>query len=337
MLHKPLLALYSLTHLAVDFTCAFLLFRLAAGAPDWALALLLYNFCAFAMQMPLGAIADRLNRNGVLAAAGCALTALSALLPVPLPLAIAAGLGNALFHLGGGLDTLNDSTQKAAALGIFVSPGALGLALGTLCGKAGLLPLALPPLILLVLAAAILLLCRRTYGSLCSWNAPPELTCAGRPAAIVPLFGVVVLRSYMGMQQSFPWKADWALLLTLTLVLGKALGGFLSDRLGPRWASAVSLTAAGLLYFACALPLPGLLAVLLFNMTMPITLWAAARLLPGAKGFAFGLLTFALFLGFLPSYLGWPPLLTSPAAYVAVTAISMSLLGLGLIGEGRTC
>ena len=319
MLHKPLLALYSLTHLAVDFTCAFLLFRLAAGAPDWALALLLYNFCAFAMQMPLGAIADRLNRNGVLAAAGCALTALSALLPVPLPLAIAAGLGNALFHLGGGLDTLNDSTQKATALGIFVSP------------------LALPPLTLLVLAAAILLLCRRTYGSLRSWNAPPELTCAGRSAAIVPLFGVVVLRSYMGMQQSFPWKADWAFLLTLMLVLGKASGGFLSDRLGPRWASAVSLTAAGLLYFACALPLPGLLAVLLFNMTMPITLWAVARLLPGAKGFAFGLLTFALFLGFLPSYLGWPPLLTSPTAYVAVTAISMGLLGLGLIGEGRTC
>lgn len=337
MPHKPLLALYSLTHLAVDFTCAFLLFRLAAGAPDWALALLLYNFCAFAMQMPLGAIADRLNRNGVLAAAGCALTALSALLPAPLPLAIAAGLGNALFHLGGGLDTLNDSTKKAAALGIFVSPGALGLALGTLCGKAGFLPLALPPLTLLVLAAAILLLCRRTYGSLRSWNAPPALACAGRPAAIVPLFLVVVLRSYMGMQQSFPWKADWALLLTLMLVLGKALGGFLSDRLGPRRASAVSLTAAGLLYFACALPLPGLLAVLLFNMTMPITLWAAARLLPGAKGFAFGLLTFALFLGFLPSYLGWPPLLTSPTAYVAVTAISMGLLGLGLIGEGRTC
>ena len=228
-------------------------------------------------------------------------------------------------------------SKKAAALGIFVSPGALGLALGTLCGKAGLLPLALPPLIMLVLAVAILLLCRRTYGSLRYRNAPPELTCAGRPAAIVPLFLVVVLRSYMGMQQSFPWKADWALLLTLMLVLGKASGGFLSDRLGPRRASMVSLTGAGLLYFACALPLPGLLAVLLFNMTMPITLWAAARLLPGAKGFAFGLLTFALFLGFLPSYLGWPPLLTSPTAYVAVTAISMSLLGLGLRGEGRTC
>lgn len=39
-------------------------------------------------------------------------------------------------------------------------------------------------------------------------------------------------------------------------------------------------------------------------MTMPVTLWAVARILPGAKGFSFGLLTFALFLGFCPSYLG---------------------------------
>ena len=48
---------------------------------------------------------------------------------------------------------------------------------------------------------------------------------------------------------------------------------------------------AALLYFGAGIPVCGTLAVFLFNMTMPITLWAAARLLPGAKGFAFGLLT----------------------------------------------
>ena len=337
MTHKPLLALYSLAHFAVDFTCAFLLFRLCSGSPDWALGLLLYNFCAFAMQMPLGAAADRLNRNGLLAAAGCALTAAAALLPAVLPVAVAAGLGNALFHLGGGLDTLNDSTDRAAALGVFVSPGALGLAWGSLCGRGTALPAALPPLALLALAAAILLLCRRTYGSLRAKNAPADLTCAGPAAALAPLFLVVVLRSYMGMQQQFPWKADWALALTLALVLGKAAGGLLSDALGPRRASAASLLAAGLLYLGCALPLPGLLAVLLFNMTMPVTLWAAARILPGAKGFAFGLLTFALFLGFLPSYLGWPSLLTGPAACAAAAAASLGLLWLGLRGEAAAC
>ena len=64
---------------------------------------------------------------------------------------------------------------------------------------------------------------------------------------------------------------------------------------------------------ACALP--GLLAVGLINMTMPITLWAAARLLP--PGLAFGTLTFALFLGFLPVWLGWPVLFTGGTGYAA--------------------
>ena len=335
MRYKPLLFLYSLSHFAVDFSCAFLLFRLGYGQPGWAVGLLLYNFCAFAMQMPLGAMADRLNRNGILAAVGCVLVALSSLLPAVIPLALTAGLGNALFHLGGGLDTLNDSTSKAAALGVFVSPGALGLSLGTLLGKGTAIPLWCPPLALLMLAAGILLLCRRTYGSLRSENVPVDLSCTGRYLALVPLFLVVVLRSYMGMQQSFPWKAEWALVLTLMLVLGKAGGGFLSDRLGAGRASALSLAGAAVLYLLSALPLPGMGAVLLFNMTMPITLWAAARLLPGAKGFVFGLMTFALFLGFLPSYLGWPALLTSGLDYAAVSAISLGLLGLGLLGAGE--
>jgi len=330
MNQKTRLVLYSMAHCAVDFSCAFLLFRLCRGEPDWALWLLLYNFCAFALQMPLGALADRLNRNGVLAAGGCGLIALCPLLPRGTAMAVTAGVGNALFHIGGGLDTLNDSKSRAAALGIFVSPGALGLSLGMLCGQGKALPLWVPSMVLAGLAGGILALCRGSFGSLRSENAEASLVPAGEGVRLVPLFLVVVLRSYMGMQQSFPWRQQWAMALTVMLVLGKASGGFLSDRLGARRASALSLGGAAGLYLLCMLPGPGLLAVLLFNMTMPITLWAAARLLPGAKGFVFGLMTFALFLGFLPSYLGWPSLLTGPGAYAVVTVISLVLLRTGL-------
>ena len=109
------------------------------------------------------------------------------------------------------------------------------------------------------------------------------------------------------------------------------------DHLGPRRASAWSLWAASALYLGSALPLPGTAAVFLFNMTMPITLWAAARVLPGARGFAFGLLTFGLFLGFLPSYLGWPNLLTSPWACAAVSLASLALLWGALGKEAESC
>lgn len=38
-----------------------------------------------------------------------------------------AGIGNAMFHIGGGIDVLNISDKKATLSGIFVSTGALGI------------------------------------------------------------------------------------------------------------------------------------------------------------------------------------------------------------------
>ena len=336
---KKLLAVYSLAHFGVDLSCALLVFRTLAGGPELALCLLLYNFCAFALQMPLGLLADRLDRNGVVAAAGCALTAAAYLVPAPLLSAVTAGVGNAMFHLGGGIDVLNRSRERAWALGVFVSPGAVGLFLGTLWGKGGAVGLWVGPAGLILLGGAILWLCRRTFGSLRSGNADVDLTAPGGYGVLLPLFLVVVLRSYMGMNQSFAWKGEgqWALVLTLALALGKTAGGFAMDRLGARKASAGSLGLAAALYLASALPLPGTLAVFLFNMTMPVTLWAAARAVPGAKGFTFGLLTFALFLGFLPSWLGWPSLLTGTVSYAAMAAVSLALLWLPLRKEAVRC
>jgi len=332
---RPLLGLYALAHFWVDLSCAFLVFRALAGRGDLALCLLLYNFCAFALQMPLGLVADWLDRNGVVAALGCLVTAFSCFLPASPLLAVTAGVGNALFHLGGGIDTLRVSEKKAAALGIFVSPGALGLFVGTAWGKAASPGLWIAPALLALFAAAILLLCRKTFGSLCSGNPPVDT--AGDWRRLLPLFLVVVLRSWMGMNQSFSWKSAWPLALTLALVLGKTAGGFAMDHLGPRRASALSLAAAALLYLFCDRPLPGIGAVFLFNMTMPVTLWAAARALPGAKGFSFGLLTFALFLGYLPSFLGWPNPLAAPWSYGLVALVSLLLLWWPLGKEAAEC
>ncbi|MBD5161406.1 MAG: hypothetical protein HDT14_05210 [Oscillibacter sp.] len=321
-----MLALYSLAHFWVDLSCALLVFRTLSGGADFALCLLLYNFCAFALQMPFGLLADRWDRNGAAAALGCALTAAAYLVPAPLPAAVTAGVGNALFHLGGGIDVLNRSQERAWALGVFVSPGALGLYLGTLWGKGDSPGLWIGPVALILLGGAIVWLCRRVFGSLRSGNAALDLAAPHGYGVLLPLFLVVVLRSYMGMNQAFAWKSRWALVLTLALVLGKTAGGFAMDRLGAQKASAGSLGLASALYLASALPLPGTLAVFLFNMTMPVTLWAAARAMPGAKGFTFGLLTFALFLGFLPSWLGWPSLLTGPVSYAVMAAVSLVLL-----------
>ena len=335
---KPLLALYSLTHFWVDLSCAFLAFRFLSGSADFLLCLLLYNFCAFALQMPLGLWADGLDRNGVVAAAGCGLTAAAFLVPVPLAAAVIAGVGNALFHLGGGIDVLNTSGKRAAALGVFVSPGAVGLYVGTFWGGGTAISALLPPAGLLILGGGILLLCRRTMGSLRSGNAPVETEPVGGSwLPLIPLFLVVVLRSWIGLGQSFPWKAEWSLSLVAALALGKAAGGFLMDAVGPRRAAGWSLGLAAVLYLLSGDPIPGIFAVFLFNMTMPMTLWAAAKILPGAKGFGFGLLTFALFLGYLPVYLGWPSVFAWPWICAAAAALSLALLWRPLGKEALRC
>ena len=109
--------LYAPVHFFVDGICAWaMLGRLDADFGG----ILLYNFCAFAMQLPLGAVLDRLSdRRWPLrfAALGCGLTVVGAFChPAVL------GMGNALFHVGGGVDVIRDG-GRCEKLGIFVARG----------------------------------------------------------------------------------------------------------------------------------------------------------------------------------------------------------------------
>ena len=321
------LCAYSAGHFWVDFSCALLMFARIAGTGKWVLCALLYNFCAFALQMPIGLLADRrLGRSGPLAALGCALvTAGWGLAAFPAAAAVTAGLGNACFHVGGGVAVLREGGERAAPLGIFVSPGAFGIYFGTLLGRKSGLPVWTAAAGLVFFTLIFLFMERRTEESTALRPAPD----GNAVFVLACCFLVVVLRSYLGMVLSFPWKTgNWAFVLTCALVLGKGLGGFLGDRLGMVRASVFSLGLAAVLFCLSGFPWAGTTAVFLFNMTMPITLWAAARLLP--PGFAFGTLTFALFLGFLPVWLGWPALLTGGTGYAAGALCSLALLALGL-------
>ena len=59
--------------------------------------------------------------------------------------------------------------------------------------------------------------------------------------------------------------------------------------------------------------------------------------MPGGKGFAFGLLTFALFLGYIPTAMGWPSILTTPLANALAAVVSAVILLWGLKGERVKC
>ena len=331
-----MIEIYVAAHFLVDLACAYLMFSGIYGAENWYICLLLYNFCAFAMQMPIGLLADYKNRNAYLAVWGCVLVAAAFLPGAAVSLAartgaagtmtdsiglwaagtasIVAGLGNGLFHVGGGLDVLNKSNKSAGLLGFFVAPGALGIYLGTALGKGRGWPEEWPALLLLPVAFGIYWCARRKGIWQVSGNAPFSLfpdrkALAGAwkqaTAAVLCLFFVVVLRSYLGMIQDFIWKESMGagMILVCAAALGKFAGGFLADIAGFKKTAVLSLIVSGGLHLLSFHPAAGILAVFFWNMTMPLTLWAVARLMPGAKGFSFGLLTFGLFLGFCPPYL----------------------------------
>ena len=330
-----MVAVYSLGHFLVDFACAFLMFRSVAGTTDWFLCVLLYNFFAFAFQMPLGLIADRCNKNYLFAVVGCVIVALAyGFFAVPAAVCIILGVGNAFFHIGGGIDILNISEKKSAALGIFVSPGAFGIYFGTILGK-GDGAFAFYILGLLLLFAVLIVFVRFLQGNDYKGNAVLSLETAGTNRmhlAVICLFLVVCLRSFVGLTMNFSWKSigNWGLILICAVAFGKTLGGFAADRFGMKKTTLVSLSAAAVLFAFSYMPLSGVSAVLLFNMTMPVTLFLMAKIFPGAKGFSFGLLTFALFIGFLPVYLGAKNPTGSYYIFSVAAVVSILLLYVGL-------
>ena len=299
--------LYALLHFFVDGICAWAMLGRLEG--DFG-GILIYNFCAFALQFPLGAVLDRLDGRKtplIFAGTGCVLTVLGAWThPAVL------GLGNALFHVGGGVDVIRDG-GRCENLGIFVAPGAMGLYLGGLL--AGKMPWLLLPVGVLM---ALLLKNIRIPEKISTVpSQKPSISAA------LCCFAVVVLRSLVGFQVVFPWKTGaLAFAAVAAVVLGKMLGGILAARFGSPRVTVWSLALAAVGYALGAVPAFGLLALVCFNMTRPLTLYALWRRFQDYPGSVFGSLTLALFLGFLPFHFG----VNVPIGGVLGSILSLALL-----------
>lgn len=307
---KRTAGIYAFGHFLVDFFCAYLLF---SQQPE-PILFVIYNFCAFALQMPIGLLADMTGCNRNYSALGSFLVMLG-LLPFPiLARVLLVGVGNACYHVGGGREALL-ADQKMIGLGLFVSPGAIGIFLGTTLSGVSLLSI-LGPILLLALAALIFLFCtyeRRTYD--------PKKPHIGNA---VLMFLVVILRSLVGMCLETPWKVGiFVACGAVAAAAGKFLGGLVADQFGGKRTGVISLVLAAILFCVPNSAVSGILGFLLFNMTMPITLKKAALATPGSEGFSFGLLTFALFLGYLPTTSAFS---LSPVIGAALSILSAVLL-----------
>jgi FSR family fosmidomycin resistance protein-like MFS transporter len=287
----------------------------------------MYNLLAFGAQPVWGLLMDRFNINQWAAVAGVALVGGALVIPHSPEIANGvAATGNALFHLGCGAIVLRLYPGKAWPLGIFVGPGAVGIALSSTLARD--FNAFTPYVIAMLVFLGVLLACLPINTSRISFHWP-KLAGKGRIVVLLLLVSTLI-RSYGGLSFSFPWRSETLLgtILMFTVALGKMAGGFAADR--NRMLSIVIAlgAAAPLTSWLAHIPAMGILGVFLFQSTMAISLIAIYEQLPEHPAFAFGILCLGLWIGTLLKQ--WIPLPPDCFRGLLAGLILMSMLALGL-------
>ncbi len=265
---------------------------------------------------------------------GCTLVAFSYLFyKYGIIAAIITGLGNALFHVGGGIDILNISNKKASLSGIFVSTGAMGVFLGTSSYTYGFNLYFIPILLMIIMAIILFVLYNKIKDKVNNEETIIPNLNSKQVFIIICLILTVCMRSFVGMILNFSWKTTFAIALIsiIAVILGKMLGGIIGDRIGFKKISIISLGISSILFlFGFENMICGILAILFFNMTMPITLTALSNILNNNKGMAFGMLTVALVIGAVPTFFGFGDLIFTPLKLFVAVFINAIILYIGI-------
>jgi MFS transporter, FSR family, fosmidomycin resistance protein len=337
MQRSPVLAftlvVLGLAHGVSDGAAGLLLGSLSHSMPLWQVGLLVlvYNALAFGGQPVAGFVADQLRQPKLAALAGLLVMALAVVIAPGQP-AVAvgiAGIGSALFHVGGGALALCATPERAAGPGVFAAPGVVGLAIGGALAAAspGALPVWPCAVLLVGLAVAVTLA-----------DAPPlpyaergdEPLLEGHEAVMLVLLTAIALRSVVwnGVELLHDGQTLPLLLLAFAAGGGKVLGGILADRFGwRRWAMGALLVAAPLLTFGghqMIFLLPG---VALLQSATPVMLALMGRALPRQPAVAAGMaLGLGIAAGGLPLLGGFAAWTSTPLALLVAACASAALL-----------
>ena len=301
-------------HFCVDGLCLCCLYMATTGIRDLLKYFVVYNVLAFITQPLTGMLADRVKQRHWILLASIIMLILAVLetvcvmpfcsaAPVFLlvVLSVLLGIGNSLFHVWGGKETAVRTGNDIRALGVFVSTGAFGLAVGSVFLSRALMLCLLIGICILALAYLQIDAAKpidtteiesenKVYPKLLVW------------AVLILIMLIVAGRSFLG--ESFSGVIDKTPMVVLLVgaltMMGKMAGGWLVKWMG--MVTSVILLVAGVIVCLAAkgnyigIALAGLFMV---NCTMPITLYWANVMLKGREGLAFGLLAASLIPGYL--------------------------------------
>ena len=297
-----------------------------------------YNVLAFMLQPLMGIMIDTYKKERLLVLGSLALVIMGALLgKIPYLCLLLLGLGNALFHTSAGKITIKSSNNKLSLLGIFVSLGVIGLTVGMLYSTSSIL-LVILIILTLITGGCFYFMNRRNKGFLFTEQIVTTHEMSFKNKNLLIILGIIVVvmfRGMIGKYTIFHWANQSYLILFVAIAtaLGKALGGIMADKVGIKATIIISgVGSLGLLLFARNTMIGGLLGILLFNMTMPITLYLLYKRMPKYEATAFGLAAMILFPGYvIGMYLqGYPVLynlVISVATIVTIIFVIYSIKG----------
>mgnify|MGYP003321614334 CR=1 FL=1 len=301
--------LYFYIHLAIEIVSFYIISSyFPNGDAELGVYSILYDFIAFVPQGIFGILLDE-NKKFHPLIIGVSLATISLILlmfnsPFLLTI-ISIGLGNALIHISGAERTLKDGNGQMTPVALFVGGGSFGVILGKIFFEYEVNIVFVFIILLSILIAAIFLpkddkqnVSKKPNFDYSNKNINPILI-------IVLAVFVVIIRSYIGYGIPTSWnkKLYQSILLYVFMGLGKCLGGILIDRIGIKWTSLIStIGSIPFLVFGDKIMFVSIIGVMLFSMTMAITLGGIVSAIPRNPGIAFGVTTIGLLLGTVPTF-----------------------------------
>lgn len=292
--------IYPFTHAVVDGVCAATLFSFGNSYEDfnWVITLFfLYSGLAFATQGIVGLWMDSLRtKEKLLVLFSLSILLLGSAFHYNFTAQVVfLGIGNSLFHVAAGSHTIQNSNGKIAPLGVFVAPGAIGLALGTTYFEYWQV----------FVLAVFVCLAVVYYGKEQVTNnfESPAVVGSAMSLDVRVVLSLVVLFCITGRSLVSTNTADVdALTVGCLLCAGKMVGGIIADC----WGMEKTLLGGALVWLIVEVWNPALgnyAKLLCWNLSMPVTLYLMYKLLPNRPALAFGLAATFLFPGFLISEL----------------------------------
>ena len=293
-----MLLIFTFLHPVVDALSASVLWIGATGITSF----IVYNFCSFALQLPLGIVLDIWPQMlkealivGLVLLVGGGLSALCGV--ATLPVICTCCVGNALFHLAAGKLILDRTDGRSGPVACFISTGALGL----LVAKMFAVPYSA---VLIPVLATTLLAGGSAAMRLVQFAGRHPYRFHRLPAVnwcmMVVLFVLVIGRSWVVLSNGTIGSAVSLLLIgALVSLAGQVAGGSLADRVGRAPIVTLSLAGSLLLYLGIGLETPIVWFAILFlaQMATGPVLSLITSSLDKASGTSFGLNCLGLFVG----------------------------------------